>query len=190
VSASANSTRKFVYETKEGDRIILGSQTWRVMRIDADRRAGRGPPAPGSKAACRFWARRKSAARAPEMLGESRRPLPRRNGKGGSEPTRQRAGSPALTKTSADTLKRELQNFIFRRRRPYPNWLIREHHFDEQAADNAIIYYSRQTHPAAPFPIEKQIVIEHFRRPPPGEPVIAHSLPTRPTRELHAATRA
>ena len=28
---------KFVYETKEGDRIILGSQTWRVVRIDADR---------------------------------------------------------------------------------------------------------------------------------------------------------
>ncbi len=28
---------EFVYETKEGDRIILGSQTWRVVRIDSDR---------------------------------------------------------------------------------------------------------------------------------------------------------
>src|SRR5262249_13769688 len=28
---------EFVYETKEGDRIVLGSQTWRVVRIDADR---------------------------------------------------------------------------------------------------------------------------------------------------------
>src|SRR5271155_1495517 len=44
---------EFVYETKEGDRIILGSQTWKVTRIDADRVLVE-PASPGSSR-MPFW---------------------------------------------------------------------------------------------------------------------------------------
>jgi ATP-dependent Lhr-like helicase len=58
---------EFVYETKEGDRIILGSQTWRVVRIDSDRVLVEAA-APGSSR-MPFW-RGESAPRS-ELLGEA-----------------------------------------------------------------------------------------------------------------------
>src|SRR6185437_10194462 len=58
---------EFVYETKEGDRIVLGSQTWRVVRIDADRVLVERAE-PGSSR-MPFW-RGESAPRS-EMLGEA-----------------------------------------------------------------------------------------------------------------------
>ena len=50
-------------------------------------------------------------------------------------------------------------------------WLIREHRFDEQAAENAIGYYRRQIS-AAGVPTTGKIVVEHFVDRT-GEPVIA-----------------
>ena len=50
-------------------------------------------------------------------------------------------------------------------------WLIRDHRFDEQAAENAIGYYRRQIS-AAGVPTTGKIVVEHFVDRT-GEPVIA-----------------
>ncbi len=58
---------EFVYETKEGDRIVLGSQTWRVVRIDADRVLVEHG-APGSSR-MPFW--RGEAAPRSDMLGDA-----------------------------------------------------------------------------------------------------------------------
>src|SRR5262249_30714460 len=58
---------EFVYETKEGDRIVLGSQTWQVIRIDADRVLVEHA-APGSSR-MPFW-RGEQAPRS-DMLGDA-----------------------------------------------------------------------------------------------------------------------
>ncbi|HVT81907.1 MAG TPA: DEAD/DEAH box helicase, partial [Phycisphaerae bacterium] len=137
---------EFVYETKEGDRIILGSQTWRVVRIDADRVLVE-PAAPGSSR-MPFW-RGESAPRS-ELLGEAVAHFH-------AEMEKRLAGS--------DTLKRgaKAENVA--------DWLMRERHFDAQSADNAITYYSRQLARGS-VPTDKNLVVEHFIDRT-GEPVIA-----------------
>jgi ATP-dependent Lhr-like helicase len=163
---------EFVYETKEGDRIILGSQTWRVVRIDADRVLVEHA-APGSSR-MPFW-RGESAPRS-ELLGEAvarfHGEMERRLGASGVHALACRTRG--QEEAHADTLERE-------RRAPHAassseienisDWLMREHHFDGQAADNAITYYSRQLSRGS-VPTDKKLVIEHFIDRT-GEPVIA-----------------
>ncbi len=130
---------EFVYETAEGDRIILGSQTWKVVRIDADRVLVEAA-APGSSR-MPFW-RGEQPPRS-ELLGEAvaafHGEMERRLGADGEEAVRE--------------------------------WLIREHHFDEQAAENASGYYQRQL-TSAGVPTTQRIVVEHFMDRT-GEPIIA-----------------
>ena len=131
---------EFVFETKEGDRIVLGSQTWRVLRIDADRviveRA-----TPGSSR-MPFW--RGEKAPRTEMLGEA---VARFHG----EMARRVGGSRDVAGVR--------------------EWLMREHLFDDRAAENAISYYRRQMERSA-VPDEGQLVVEHFVDRT-GEPLIA-----------------
>jgi ATP-dependent helicase Lhr and Lhr-like helicase len=130
---------EFVYETKEGDRIILGSQTWRVVRIDSDRVLVEAA-APGSSR-MPFW-RGESAPRS-ELMGEAvagfHGEMERRLGHDGEESVR--------------------------------GWLMGEHRFDEQAAENAIGYYRRQI-ASAGVPTLGRLVVEHFVDRT-GEPVVA-----------------
>ncbi len=130
---------EFVYETKEGDRIILGSQTWRVVRIDADRVLVEHSD-PGSSR-MPFW-RGESAPRS-EMLGDA---VAKFHGE-----MERRLSS----ETEDNTL----------------GWLLRDHHFDDQAAENAITFYRRQMAKGS-LPTDQSIVIEHFTDRT-GEPIIA-----------------
>jgi ATP-dependent Lhr-like helicase len=130
---------EFVYETKEGDRIILGSQTWRVVRIDADRVIVE-PAEPGSSR-MPFW-RGESAPRS-EMLGDA---VARFYGE-----IERRLGAEADDATE--------------------EWLRKSHHFDEQAAENAVTFFRRQIGKGA-LPTHERIVVEHFVDRT-GEPIIA-----------------
>ncbi len=130
---------EFVYETKEGDRVVLGSQVWRVARIDADRVLVE-PAAPGASR-MPFW--RGEAAPRSEILGAAvaqfHAAMEQRLNRDGEEPTRQ--------------------------------WLIRERHFDDQSADNAVGFYRRQLATGS-VPTPERIVVEHFLDRT-GEPIIA-----------------
>ncbi|HUO06785.1 MAG TPA: DEAD/DEAH box helicase [Phycisphaerae bacterium] len=130
---------EFVYETKEGERIILGSQTWKVVRIDADRVLVE-PAAPGSSR-MPFW-RGEQAPRS-ELLADAiaifHGEMERRLKETGDDPTRE--------------------------------WLMTEHRFDDQSAENVIGYYRRQM-AAGMTPSSTRIVVEHFLDRT-GEPIIA-----------------
>ncbi len=143
---------EFVYETKEGDRIILGSQTWRVVRIDADRVLVEHAT-PGSSR-MPFW--RGERPPRSEMLGEA---LARFNGEMEKRLWHRHPADDSASPDDAATL----------------DWLTREHHFDAQAADNALVYFRRQLDRGA-LPHEDQIVVEHFIDRA-GEPIIAIMCP-------------
>ena len=137
---------EFVYETKEGDRIVLGSQTWRVVRIDADRVLVERAE-PGSSR-MPFW-RGESAPRS-EMLGE------------------------ALARFYGE-MERRMENRELKTGKNGEEdigaWLMRERQFDPQAAENAVVFFGRQMDRGA-IPTERQIVVEHFIDRA-GEPIIA-----------------
>lgn len=130
---------EFVYETKEGDRVVLGSQVWRVVRIDADRVLVE-PAAPGASR-MPFW--RGEAAPRSELLGAAVAQF--------------HGDMEAHLNERGDDATRE--------------WLIRERHFDDQAADNAVAFYRRQL-AAGSVPTQARVVVEHFPDRT-GEPIIA-----------------
>lgn len=128
---------EFVFETKEGDRILLGSQVWRVASIDADRVLVKRTT-PGTMR-MPFW--RGERAPRSELLGE------------------------AIARFNSE-LEKRLDGVDAAR-----EWLIREHHFDDQAAD-ALAYLYRRQRDLAAVPTHERVVIEHFVDKA-GEPVIA-----------------
>ena len=130
---------EFEYDTKEGDRVILGSQTWKVVRIDADRVLVE-PAAPGSSR-MPFW-RGEQAPRS-ELLAEAVAGF--------------HAEMDKRLRESADDAVQE--------------WLIREHRFDDQAAENVIGFYRRQM-AGGVVPTGARMVVEHFLDRT-GEPIIA-----------------
>ncbi len=149
-----------MYETKEGDRIVLGSQTWRVMRIDADRVIVEYAE-PGSSR-MPFW-RGESAPRS-EMLGEA---LAKFQGEMVGRMTNDEARMTNQIQKTNESNAQSDSGVI--------EWLIREHHFDGQAAENAVGFYQRQMSKGA-VPVWGDIVVEHFVDRA-GEPIIAILLP-------------
>jgi ATP-dependent Lhr-like helicase len=154
---------EFVYETKEGDRVVLGSQTWRVVRIDADRVLVERAE-PGSSR-MPFW-RGEQAPRS-EMVGEA---VGRFYGEmesrlGGNTPSANMlSGAPAplsMAHAGGDGSGEEAVR----------DWLVKQHHLDERAAENAVGFYSRQMERGA-MPTLGRIVVEHFVDRT-GEPIIA-----------------
>ncbi len=140
---------EFVYETKEGDRIILGSHTWRVVRIDADRVWVERAEAGTSRMP--FW--RGERAPRSEMLGEA---VARFHGEMARRLHRNAKRKTRNSKQDDEEMR---------------DWLMRAHKFDAQVAENAIYYYRRQLEKSA-VPTESQIAIEHFVDRT-GEPLIA-----------------
>ncbi|HEY8167181.1 MAG TPA: DEAD/DEAH box helicase, partial [Candidatus Limnocylindrales bacterium] len=124
---------EMVYETREGEVILLGASAWRIESITHDRVLV--SPAPGEPGKVPFW--KGDALGRPVELGRAVGAFVREMGAAASGGRRVRDA--ALTR------------------------LRREHDLDQRAADNLLAYLAEEQAATGTLPTDRTIVLERFR---------------------------
>jgi len=147
---------EFVYETREGDVITLGANTWRVIDIDEDRVVVTS--AAGSTPRLPFW--KGEAPRRHYFMGL-------RYGAFRRELAERVAGLPPLPDNLTSAWPAEA--------RPVLDWLAREYAMDEHSARNAVAYVRRQLDAVGAISSDRRVVVETFADALGDQRVVIHS---------------
>jgi ATP-dependent Lhr-like helicase len=139
---------EFVYETKEGDAFVLGSQVWRAADIDDDRVIVE--PAPGAVPRMPFWR--------------------------GEFPWRPLQLSETLAEFKSEIASR-LEPFVDEDTDPtgIMNWLQQEYFCDEPAARQIVSYVRRQLRSTGDIASDRSLLIETYSDPIGDRRIVIHS---------------
>lgn len=139
---------EFVYETREGDAFVLGSQVWRASKIDDDRVIVE--PAPGATPRMPFWR--------------------------GDFPWRPLQLSSRLAEFK-DEVARKMAPFVEEDIDPpeVSKWLRDDYRCDEAAARQIINYVRRQLRAVGQVASNKSIIVETYQDPVGDFRIVVHS---------------
>ena len=139
---------EFVYETKEGDAFVLGSQVWRAADIDDDRVIVK--PAPGAVPRMPFWR--------------------------GEFPWRPLQLSETLAEFKSEIAER-LRPFVDEETDPpeVMAWLQRDYFCDEPAARQIVNYVRRQLRSTGDIASDRSLMIETYSDPIGDRRIVVHS---------------
>jgi len=124
---------EMVYESREGEVVVLGASSWRIEKIEPNRITV--SPAPGVPGKLPFW--HGDAAGRPIELG--------------------RAVGAFIRETEADLARGE------RGRRQAAERLRAEHDLDERAAENLLAYLEDEREATGALPTDRRVVVQRFR---------------------------